>query len=82
MLRELHAELGIPADYAAGDGPPAFDETSDLVDVGPNLVGRMQRLTPETAEQWQRMVAEADKVGIQLSMRSTDLASRCASTHS
>jgi len=66
MLRELHADLGIPDDYGAGDGPPVFEEALELVEVGPNLVGRMQRLTPETAEQWQRMVAEADKVGIQL----------------
>lgn len=66
MLRQLHAELGIPEDYAAHGGPPAFEEASELVDVGPNLVGRMQRLTPEAAGQWQRMVAEADKAGIQL----------------
>ncbi|MEJ2129836.1 MAG: M15 family metallopeptidase [Woeseiaceae bacterium] len=66
MLRQLHEELGIPADYAAGSGPPVFEEAQELVEVGPNLVGRMQRLTPEAAEQWQRMVAEADKVGIQL----------------
>ncbi len=63
MLRELHKELGIPEDY---EGPPQYEEAGELVEVGPNLVGRMQRLTPDAAEQWQRMVAEADKVGIQL----------------
>ena len=66
MLRELHTELGIPADYAEAGGPPAYDEAVELVDVGPNLVGRMQRLTPETARQWQAMVAAADAVGIRL----------------
>ena len=66
MLRELHKELGIPDDYGRESGPPEYPEAGELVDVGPNLVGRMQRLTPEAAEQWQRMVAEADKVGIQL----------------
>ena len=66
MLRQLHEELGIPADYGAGSGLPVFEEAEELVEVGPNLVGRMQRLTPEAAEQWQRMVAAADKVGIQL----------------
>ena len=30
------------------------------------LVGRMQRLVPEAARQWQAMVAEADRIGIQL----------------
>lgn len=66
MLRELHAELGIPGDYGANGGPPAFEEARSLVDVGPNLVGRMQRLTPEAAGQWHAMVAAADAVGIQL----------------
>lgn len=66
MLRELHAELGIPADYGASGSPPAFEEAAELVEVGPNLVGRMQRLAPEAAGQWGAMVAEADKIGIQL----------------
>jgi D-alanyl-D-alanine carboxypeptidase len=66
MLRELHAELGIPASYRLDTGLPTFAEPAELVEVGPNLVGRMQRLTPEAAEQWQRMVAAADQVGIHL----------------
>ena len=59
MLRELHQELGIQADYGAATGQPVFDEASDLVDVGPNLVGRMQRLTPDAARQWADMVRAA-----------------------
>jgi len=66
MLRELHAELGIPDSYRHDTGLPTFVEPAELVEVGPNLVGRMQRLTPEAAHQWQRMVAAADQVGIQL----------------
>ncbi len=66
MLRELHKELGIPADYGAAGGPPVYEEARELVEVGPNLVGRMQRLTPAAARQWHAMVAAADKVGIQL----------------
>ena len=66
MLRELHEELGIPGDYGRAGGPPAYAEAGELVEVGPNLVGRMQRLTPEAARQWQAMVAAADQVGIQL----------------
>ena len=64
MLRELHDELGVPADYGQDGGPPIFDEALDLVDIGPNLVGRVQRLTPATAEDWQAMVeaAAADEV--------------------
>ena len=66
MLRELHKELGIPADYGSAGGPPRFDEAGELVEVGQNLVGRMQRLAPPAAEQWRLMVDAADQVGIQL----------------
>ena len=59
MLRELHEELGIPADYGSSGGPPAFDEAAELVDEGPNLVGRMQRLAPAAAAQWLAMVEPA-----------------------
>lgn len=66
MLRELHSELGIPADYGADGGPPRYDEALELVEVGPNLVGRMQSLTPATAAAWQAMVAAAAADGVTL----------------
>ena len=66
MLRELHDELGIPADYGRDVELPSYTEAAELIEVGPNLVGRMQRLTPDTALQWRAMVAAADTVGIQL----------------
>jgi len=66
MLRELHKELGIPVDYGASGTPPACREASDLVEVGPNLVGRMQRLAPKAAGKWQQMVAAAAEDGITL----------------
>ena len=66
MLRELHQELGIPASYGQDTGLPVYGEPAELVEVGPNLVGRMQRLTPEAARQWHAMVEAADAVGIQL----------------
>ena len=66
MLRELHTELGIPEDYGRGGARPAFDEATDLVEVGPNLVGRMQRLTPQTAERWAAMRDAAEVDGITL----------------
>jgi len=64
MLRELHEELGIPVDYGTSGGPPAFDEAGELVDVGPNLVGRMQRLAPAAAKEWQAMVEAAASDGV------------------
>jgi D-alanyl-D-alanine carboxypeptidase len=66
MLRELHEELGIPDDYGQADGKPAFEEAVDLVDAGPNLVGRMQRLAPETARKWAEMVDAAAADGVTL----------------
>lgn len=66
MLRELHTELGIPEDYGLDGSKPVFDEATGLIEVGPNLVGRMQRLTPVTADAWQRMQAAAAEDGVRL----------------
>lgn len=66
MLRELHKKLGIPDDYWQRGGKPVYEEAADLVEVGPNLVGRMQRLTPETAASWQEMQSAARDAGIAL----------------
>ena len=66
MLRELHEELGIPAGYGESGGPPACEEATELVDVGPNLVGRMQRLAPEAARRWAAMVDAAAGDGVTL----------------
>lgn len=65
-LRELHTELGIPADYAADGSLPVYEEASRLVEIGPNLVGRMQRLTPLAAARWEQMVEAARDDGITL----------------
>ncbi len=45
---------------------PSFDDALELVEVGPNLVGRMQRLAPEAAERWRGLVADAAEAGIEL----------------
>ena len=66
MLRELHQELGIPEDYGLDGRKPAYEEAVDLVDVGPNLVGLMLRLTPETAAKWAEMVEAAAIDGVTL----------------
>ncbi len=66
MLRELHKELGIHANYGLETGLQAFDEASELVEIGPNLVGHIQRLTPETGKRWADMAAAAAEVNILL----------------
>lgn len=57
--QELHRELGIPAGYASARNLPHFAEAKELVEVGPNLLGRMQRLTPAAAEAWRKLTAAA-----------------------
>lgn len=64
MLRDLHQELGIPADYGRDVGLPNYDEAVDLVEVGPNLVGRVQRLTPLAASRWADLSAAAAGEGV------------------
>ena len=64
--RKLHQDLGIPAQYGQERGLRHYAEATDLVEVGPNLVGRMQRLTPDTAARWQQMVETASDEGIRL----------------
>ena len=64
--RALLTELGIPDDY--GIDPPLrrYAETADLIEVGPNIVAREQRLTPATAAAWQAMQNVAGEDGIEL----------------
>ena len=59
MLENLFKELGIPLDYGEAQGLPRFAEAESLEDVGVNIVGRMQRLTPVAAGQWREMAAAA-----------------------
>lgn len=66
VARKLHEELGIPGDYGQDGIPPYFAEATDLVEVGPNLVGRMQSLVPPAAARWQQMVEAASDDGIRL----------------
>jgi D-alanyl-D-alanine carboxypeptidase len=66
MLRELHAELGIPGDYGLDGRKPAYEEATELVDAGPNIVGRRQRLAPVPAARWTAMQSAAADDGVAL----------------
>ncbi|MAD91325.1 MAG: hypothetical protein CMQ54_01140 [Gammaproteobacteria bacterium] len=63
MLRELHQELGIPDNYGNNGLRPHYKEATELVDVEPNIIGLMQRLTPKTAISWVKMKEAAKKDG-------------------
>jgi D-alanyl-D-alanine carboxypeptidase len=66
-LRSLRRSLGIPADYGASRGMPAFREARHVVLVGrdPND-GKPVRLTPAAAQAWRRMRDAAAADGITL----------------
>jgi D-alanyl-D-alanine carboxypeptidase len=66
VQQKLHQELGIPEDYGVECQLPRYEEAIELIDVGPNLVGRMQQLTPEAAANWQQMVEAAAGDGVRL----------------
>ena len=65
---ELFARLGIPIDYGQNPVRPAYREAQELEDVELNIVGRMQRLAPDTARAWREMkrAAAADSVELLL----------------
>ncbi len=64
--RAILAELGIPEDYGVDPELRLYAEATELEDVGPNIIGRMQRLTPTTAAAWRAMQIAADAAGIEL----------------
>lgn len=64
--RALLAELGIPADYGTDPALRCYAEATELVDVGPNIVGRMQRLAPATADAWRAMQSAAAQDDVEL----------------
>ena len=65
-IATLHAEFGIPADYAEKRRLPLCEEAQELVSIGTDLLGREQRLAPRAAVAWRRMHAAAEHDGIQL----------------
>lgn len=65
-LSGLWQELGIPGDYGIVPMRPRYPEAAELVDVEPNIVGRPQRLAPDTAGAWTRMKRAAYEDAVEL----------------
>lgn len=61
---DLFSQLGIPFDYGRTPPLPRYAEADVLEGVEANIVGRAQKLAPDTARDWQRMkrAAEHDDV--------------------
>jgi len=65
-IAALHAGFGIPADYAERRQLALCEEARELVSIGPDSLGRDQRLSPKAARAWQLMQTDAGKAGVQL----------------
>jgi D-alanyl-D-alanine carboxypeptidase len=63
---ELFADLGIPIDYGRNPRRPGYAEAQELEDVEPNVIGKMQKLSPETARAWRQMKQAAALSGVDL----------------
>ncbi len=68
--RELHKRLGIASDYGHTPYRPFIPEASELCDVGPDVLGRPQRLSSLAAKHWLQMRSSAKKEGVQLDLLS------------
>lgn len=65
-IKALQTELGIPAEYGLNPVLAVYSECAETIEVGPNIVGKVQRLEPSTAFVWQQMTAAAVDDGINL----------------
>ena len=66
VLGLLFHELGIHPDY--GTRPPlaSYLEAEALEGIGPNILGRPQQLTPDSANAWRALVERASVDGVRL----------------
>jgi len=65
-LAALLAELGIAAAYGTVPFLPSYEEATELEDIGLNIMGRMQQLTPDCAAAWYSMINAAQQDEITL----------------
>ena len=65
-IQHYRDELGIPDEYGSRPVLPEYVEAPELVAVGPNIIGRMQQLSPDTARAWSDMQAAATRDGLEL----------------
>ena len=62
----LLAELNIPSSYGTDPHLQVYGETADLEEVEENIVGRMQKLRPQSCLAWRAMQAAAAREAIDL----------------
>ncbi len=64
----IHRELGIPESYERECGLALQKEEVELVEVGDDIYGRVQRLAPVAASAWKEMKSQAIKEGVVLNI--------------
>jgi len=64
----IHRELGIPDNYECECGLSLKNEETRLVEIGNDIYGRPQRLTPIAAGAWKDMKSQALKEGVILNV--------------
>jgi D-alanyl-D-alanine carboxypeptidase len=67
-IRATLTELGVPDAYGRDPELPVYSECMHTIEVGPNIVGKTQRLEASTAAVWQQMTAKAMSEGINVLM--------------
>lgn len=65
-VREIGADLGIPADYGARHQLRLQPEAAKLESIGEDIYGREQKLLPRAARAWRKMSDEAARDGIEI----------------
>lgn len=65
-IESTFAILGIAPALIAARALEICEEASELVSIGPDFLGREQRLAPAAAAAWLRMQAAAARAGIEL----------------
>jgi D-alanyl-D-alanine carboxypeptidase len=66
MTMSRQTLLQLPDGYGVDPPLPRFDEATDLEEVEPNIVGRVQSLEPQTAKAWREMKSAAKSENIEL----------------
>jgi len=68
VCRKLWCELGVPDSYGTEPVLPFYAEREQVVNIGPNIVGRDQSLEPVAADAWDSMRRAAAEDGVELLM--------------
>ncbi len=65
-VREMHAILGIPANYGCSHRLRLQPEPAELASIGLDVFGREQFMLPKAAEALRKMLAEAKDSGLEI----------------